>query len=179
MPKITLKTHSSSGLVAVFIAFAASLTSAQADGDFERQVAETRVICDADTSTRCAQTVHRLLDSDGNGLISFQEIEATRTAATTSVQNLKSTLTPEERTLFGLALVGIKSAGAPAVFANFDADDTGLLDITELFADVTLDSRTFAVVASDPNAVNWPSLANRFGKLGQALLALHQARSSR
>ena len=51
--------------------------------------------------------------------------------------------------------------------------------INELFADVTLDSRTFAVVASDPGAIDWSSLANRFGKLGQALLAMHQARRDR
>lgn len=179
MRKTTSKSYNILRWIAVFLAFSAFLTPALANDDFEQQVAETRIVCDGDTSTRCAQTVHRLLDSDGDGLISFQEIEVTRSAATTSVQDLKSTLTPEERTLFGLTLVGIKSAGAPAVFANFDADGTGTLDINELFADVTLDSRTFAVVASDPGAIDWSSLANRFGKLGQALLAMHQARRDR
>lgn len=179
MIRTTAKPRHIPGFVASLIALTVFLTPALADGVFEQKVAETRVVCDGDTSTRCAQTVHQFLDSNGDGLISLGEVEATRITATTSVQDLKSTLTAEERTLFGLALVGIKSAGAPAVFANFDTDGSGMLDITELFADVTLDSRSFAVVASDPNAVDWPSLANRFGKLGQALLAMHQARRGR
>jgi len=162
-----------------FLVLLASTTHpARAEATFDKQVAATRALCERAASTACAKATHKVLDLDGNGTVSFVEIEYIRAAAMASVQDRKSLLNPEERTIFGLALIGLKSAGAREVFANFDTNRDAKLDVEELFADVRLDQRPMAAVTADENAVNWPGLAGRFGKLGQSLIQLLPAKTA-
>lgn len=134
------------------------------------RISETRVICARGPSTNCSRAIHRVMDSDGDDMVSLDEIDSARMQATRLVHDRKSSLSPEERTIFGLAVFGLISAGPPQVFANFDTDKNGALDHDEMFADIRLDQRPFATVVNDPGAVDWTSLANRFGKLGQTLI---------
>lgn len=154
-------------------------SSAWAQSPLEPHIAETRVICETGPSSTCSRAIHRILDQDRNGNVSFLEMERVRSQAAELVRDRKNTLTPDERAIFGLTLFGLLSAGPSQVFANFDTDGSGALDHDEMFADMRLDARTFAVVASDPDAVDWPSLAARFGKIGQSLIGILPANASR
>lgn len=153
--------------------------SALAESLLEPRIAETRAICETAPSSICSRAIHRTLDQDRNGTVSFPEMELVRSQATVLVRDRKNSLTADERAVFGLTLFGLLSAGPPKVFANFDTDASGSLDHDEMFADIRLDARTFAAVASDPEAVDWPSLAARFGKIGQSLIGMLPANASR
>lgn len=153
-------------------AFPLSGGTALADEAFEARVGELRTICDGASSQVCSRAVYGFLDNNRDSRVTFDEVQSVQSRATTAVQDRKNSLTADERVLFGLALIGMKSAGAAQVFSNFDSDGDGGLSHGELFADVKLDNRPFAALANDPNAVDWQKLAGRFGTLGQSLVGM-------
>jgi hypothetical protein len=159
-------------LAAVIFTVIGGYSAVQADLKFATLVEEIGALCEAPPATRCSHAIHRFLDGNADGKITFDELDAARGIATQSAQDKDTPLTPEARGLIGLALIGLKSAGAKKVFATFDANGDQSVSHDELFADFHLDSRSFAVVAADENAVAWSSLAGRFGKLGQVLLGM-------
>lgn len=163
------------------LALAASLwaSTAVADTTFESQIAGVRTVCDSASSEACSKAVHKFLDTNNDARVSFKEVEAAQASASASVQDRTSGLTPDERVLFGLALIGMKSAGATQVFTNFDTNGDGGLAHSEMFADVRLDNRPFAVLTNDPDAVDWQALAGRFGTFGRSLVGMVPANSGK
>lgn len=161
-----------SALAVCILSAAASGPAAAADSAIEAFVGELRALCETPPARRCTGTVHGFLDLDGNGAIAPDELEAMRAAATAAVKVRESAMTAEERSLMGIALLGLQYAGPDAVFANFDADADGGLSHDELFADFRLDERSFAAVVEDRDSVDWNSFANRFGKVGKAFVAM-------
>lgn len=153
--------------------------TALADERFEAQIRELRTVCDGGSSQICSEAVYGFLDGNRDSRVTLDEVRATQTRATTAVQDRENSLTADERVLFGLALIGIKSAGAAQVFKNFDSNDDDGLSHRELFADVKLDTRPFAVLANDPEAVDWQTLAGRFGKFGQSLVGMLPANNGK
>ena len=94
----------------------------QADLKFATLVEEIGALCEAPPATRCSHAIHRFLDGNADGKITFDELDAARGIATQSAQDKDTPLTPEARGLIELALIGLKSAGAKKVFATFDAN---------------------------------------------------------
>ena len=68
--------------------------------------------------------------------------------------------------MISVALMVVRHAGLPNVFANFDANSDGALTNEELFADFRIDQRSFSAIVKDPKSVNWKTFAQRFGKVG-------------
>lgn len=146
--------------------------AADADQTFDNGIAQLRLTCDGAPSIACSKAVHEYLDTNRDSRITLSEVQATRSRATSAVQDRENSLTAEERMLVGLALIGMKSAGEAQVFENFDVDGDGGLSHDELFADVQLDKRPFAVLVNDPDGVNWQMLAGRFGTFGRSLVGM-------
>lgn len=53
-------------------------SSAWAQSPLEPHIAETRVICETGPSSTCSRAIHRILDQDRNGNVSFLEMERVR-----------------------------------------------------------------------------------------------------
>lgn len=155
------------------------VSTALADAVFEVRVGELRTICGSASSQICSRAVYGFLDDNRDNRLTLDEVQSAQTHATSAVQNRQNGLTADERVLFGLALIGMKSAGAAQVFTNFDTDGDGDLSHGELFADVKLDNRPFAVLANDPDAVDWRKLAGRFGAFGQSLVGMLPANTGK
>lgn len=145
---------------------------ARAQQEIEGLITQLRSLCVLPPATRCTRAAHDFLDLDSNGAVALGEIEAARALATLAIQEKQSTMTAQERSLLGVALLGLKYADAGRVFAAFDADGDGSLSHEEMFADFTLDQRPFAEVVEDREAVDWTGFANRFGKVGEAFVAM-------
>jgi hypothetical protein len=133
---------------------------------------EMRVACAHAPSTVCASRAAALFDRNGDGGVGRSELAEARRSMVAEAQAQSSGLNDTERGMVALAVAAFDSAGLDTVFAEFDANRDGRIDRAEMFADFRLDERPFHKVAGDPEAVDWPSLADRFGETGRMFLPL-------
>lgn len=145
---------------------------ATAQDTFAGFIVGLRDICANQPARTCTRRVSSFLDGDNDNQVSLREFEALRAAAKSTVRNRDSGLSTIERNLISIGLLTLRQAKLATVFANFDTDKSGGLSEDELFADFRLDSRPFAKIVSDPNAVDWQDFAARFGKVGFLVLDL-------
>lgn len=145
---------------------------ATAQDTFAGFIVGLRGICAKQPARTCTRRVSSFLDGDNDNQVSLREFEALRAAAKSTVRNRDSGLSTIERNLISIVLLTLRQAKLATVFANFDTDKSGGLSEGELFADFRLDSRPFAKIVSDPNAVDWQDFAARFGKVGFLVLDL-------
>ncbi len=145
---------------------------ATAQDTFAGFIIGLRDICAKQPARTCTRRISSFLDGDNDNQVSLREFEALRAAAKSTVRNRDSGLSTIERNLISISLLTLRQAKLAIVFANFDTDKSGGLSEGELFADFRLDSRPFAKIVSDPNAVDWQDFAARFGKVGFLVLDL-------
>ena len=146
--------------------------AAPADDSLGVAFGEMRIACARAPSAVCANRVTALLDGNGDGRIVPAELGETRRRALAEARQKQTGLTDSDRGMVAIAIAAIDSAGLDTVFAGFDANRDGGIDRGELFADFRLDTRPFAEIVKDPEAVNWPGFADRFGETGRMFLPL-------
>jgi hypothetical protein len=86
--------------------------------------------------------------------------------ATASIGKSDGPLNATERSSVAVALMILKSAGMPQIFAGFDSNGDGGIDRAEMFQDFRIDRRPFGAIVRDRKSVDWSAFARRFGKVG-------------
>jgi hypothetical protein len=160
------------GLAALAALPAEALIAAPADETLGVAFGDMRIACARAPSAVCANRVTALLDGNGDGRIVPAELDETRRRALAEARQKQTGLTDSDRGMVAIAIAAIDSAGLDTVFAGFDANRDGGIDRGELFADFRLDNRPFAEIVNDPQAVDWPGFADRFGETGRMFLPL-------
>jgi hypothetical protein len=145
---------------------------ARAADPFESFIVGLRSTCARAPATRCTAAVSAFLDSDRNGKVEPDELEAASGMATASIGNTDGPLNATERSSVAVALMILKSAGMPQVFAGFDSNGDGGIDKAEMFQDLRIDRRPFGIIVRDPKSTNWSAFAQRFGKVGRLIKGL-------
>jgi hypothetical protein len=139
---------------------------ARAADPFENFIVGLRSTCARAPATSCTTAVSRFLDSDRNGKVEPDELEATSRMATASIGKSDGPLNATERSSVAVALMILKSAGMPQIFAGFDSNGDGGIDRAEMFQDFRIDRRPFGAIVRDRKSVDWSAFARRFGKVG-------------
>jgi hypothetical protein len=139
---------------------------ARAADPFESFIVGLRSTCARAPATSCTTAVSRFLDSDRNGKVEPDELEAASRMATASIGKSDGPLNATERSSVAVALMILKSAGMPQVLAGFDSNGDGGIDKAEMFQDFRIDRRPFGTIVRDRKSVDWSAFARRFGKVG-------------
>jgi hypothetical protein len=145
---------------------------ARAADPFESFIVGLRSTCARAPATSCVTAVNAFLDSDRSGRVEPDELESVRRMATSSIGKAGTTLNAVERSSIAVALMILKSAGMPQIFAGFDTNGDGGIDRKEMFQDFRIDRRPFGAIVRDPKSVNWTTFARRFGKAGGLITGL-------
>jgi hypothetical protein len=154
------------------VALTATAMAQQSPKALEAALADMRVACDAAPSAVCANRAAALFDADGDGSVSRDEMAAGTHRMRVAAQSVSSPFNDGERLMVALAMAALDRAGPQQVFDGFDANGDGRLDRAEMFADFRLDQRPFNQLVADPEAVDWPGFAARFGETGKLFLPL-------
>lgn len=145
---------------------------AQSPQALEAALSDMRIACAAAPSTVCASRAAALLDADGDGGVTREEMTAGVHRMRVEAQSNASTLNESERLMIAIAVAALDRAGPLEVFGRFDANRDGRVDRAEMFADFRLDQRPFDKLVADPQAVDWPAFTARFGETGKLFLPL-------
>lgn len=146
--------------------------AARAADPFENFIVGLRSTCARAPATSCTAAVSRFLDSDRNGKVEPHELDAVSRTATASIGKSDGPLNATERSSIAVALMILKSAGMPQVFAGFDSNGDGGISKAEMFQDFRIDRRPFGVIVRDRKSVDWSALSQRFGKVGGLIKGL-------
>lgn len=136
---------------------------------FDQFIARSGPLCAKQASGRCVDAGLAFADRDADGRLSVDELESLHREMKAWLAWKGPKLTASERTAASLGVWMIDTAGLPALFDSFDADDDGRLTRSELLADVRLDQRPLGEVLLDPAAVDRSALAGRVGRLAPFL----------
>lgn len=153
-------------------------TLAAERASFGNVIAELRHVCNRPPAAACAERVMAFFDGDGNGLVSWGELEAARLLARAGLDAGRDGVSNTERGLLALALLALENTGSDVVFAGFDSNGDGGIGRDEMFADIRLDGRALSDIVADPGAVDWQGFAGRFGMSGRLFLPLLRAESA-
>lgn len=160
------------GVLTAIGLFAAATRLATAAPAFEQLIDTATGSCKAAPAEDCIDRTWPLADTDGDGKLSQAEVNALHRSAAQWVRDRFGSGVRQEQQIT-LAVLGLFSlAGTDAVFGRFDADKDGALTRGEVFTDFRFDGRPFPELVMDPQAVEWPALAARFGQVGMLLLEL-------
>jgi hypothetical protein len=145
---------------------------ARAADPFEGFIVGLRSTCARAPAASCTAAVNSFLDSDRSGRVEPDELEAASRMATASIGKSDGPLNATERSSIAVALMILKSAGMPQVFAGFDTNGDGGVDRAEMFQDFRIDRRPFGAIVRDRKSVDWSTFAQRFGKVGGLITGL-------
>ncbi len=152
--------------------FVASATPAAGQDAFTGFIKGLRDVCAEKPAAACTERVTAYLDVDNDKLVSLDEFETVRDLAKIAVANGEKELSATERNLIAIGLLTLQHAKLDNVFAKFDTDGNGGLSEQEMFADFEVDQRPFGDIVADPDSVDWPAFAERFGKVGFLVMDL-------
>ena len=130
---------------------------------FDRFVHESNPVCQSRRAADCVARAWGFVDTDGNGGLSLQELEALRADLEVWAIWRQAELAAHERSGIAFGLWLVDSIGLDYLHAAYDADDDGLISRSELLADVRLDERPIGTVLLDPAAVDHAAIARRLG----------------
>ena len=136
---------------------------------FDRFVRETGQACARSASSACFERIFRFADSNRDGALELAEAQDVRDHARQWVLAHSGELHPADKRGAVLTLLAIDYVGVDQLFVSYDADGDGMLTREEVSADIALDDRPVAVLAQDPDAVDWDRLIDRLGS-GAAVL---------
>ncbi|MGF1475913.1 MAG: hypothetical protein ACFB6S_10150 [Geminicoccaceae bacterium] len=162
------------GFLSVMVALAA--TGAVAEDDphrrFDGFARTIGPVCALDASTRCFDVGWAYVDRDDDAFLDLGELTHVQEEVRGWTQSRWQQLSVAERSGLSLGLWTLDTVGLESLFASYDANRDDRLSRDELLADVTIDERRLIDVIRDRDAIDWQTLASRFGPLSGLLGAL-------
>ena len=145
-------------------------TSADGGPTLANAIETMRIACERAPSVVCTNRAAALFDDNGDGGIDRSEFDNGRRQMVAEARKKQSVLTVEEIGTVAIAAAVLDNVGVDEIFNGFDENKDNRIDRAEMFADFRLDARPFGELVTDPEAVDWQSFANRFGRTGQLFL---------
>lgn len=128
--------------------------------DFIRNAAPT---CLSRPAATCVDTGWSFADRDRDEGLTTAEFDGLRRGLQDWFQWRAPELTSRERNALTFGLFFVDTIGIEQIVAGFDINQDGRVTRDELLTDVTLDERPLGEVLLDPEAVDRPAVARRFG----------------
>ena len=152
-----------SGLLALMFAGSAHAAPEPPIVAFDRFVHESNPVCQSRRAADCVARAWSFADTDGNGGLSLEELEALRADLEVWAIWRQADLAAQERSGIAFGLWVVDSIGLDYLHGAYDVDHDGLISRNELLADVRLDERPIGTVLLDPGAVDHAAIARRLG----------------
>ncbi len=137
----------------------------------------TQEVCRVFSAETCISHIWTALDSDGDSLLSADEIDTFVARADRWIKI--SDKSRADKAVVKVATMVYGVTGIEKLIKSYDMDADGMLSPEEAFADFDLDERPIAEVLLDNGAVDAEQLADRFGFMAPQLVKLAQAAGSR
>ena len=150
-------------LVIVFLAVVSNNAVATVSPEIDRIVRDTGRYCVTAASQDCFDRIFDFVDSNDDDLLSVEELQYVRNQMGLWFEANQHSLAPADRSGVLLAIAAVDALGIANLVRLYDEDGDARLSRNEAAADLTLDRRTFPVLASQGAAVNWASIRRRLG----------------